>query len=136
MSKEIDEAFEKTGKTLNALEIMVNKPMQEDRGNIDASIQRFEFVIELFWKLLKRILESRGQEAVYLKDVLQEAYAGHLIDNDTLCLQILKDRNQSSLTYDEKFADKIYANIKTYFPHLKKTYMKLYESYFNKEPSS
>lgn len=67
MSKEIDEAFEKTGKALNTLESMVNKPMQEDRGNIDACIQRFEFVIELFWKLLKRILESRGQEAVLSK---------------------------------------------------------------------
>jgi len=129
MSQEIKEAFTKTGKALDALEVMVNKPMQEDRGNIDACIQRFEFVVELFWKLLKRILESRGQQAVYPKDVLQEAYAGHLIDDDTLWLQMLKDRNQTSHTYDEEFADKIYAHIKLYFPQLKKTYEKLYEKY-------
>lgn len=129
MSREIKEAFEKTARALDALEAMVKKPMQEDRSNIDACIQRFEFVIELFWKLLKRILESRGQPAVYPKDVLQEAYAGHLIDDETLWLQMLKDRNQTSHTYDEALADKIYAHIKVYFPHLKKTYGQLYEKF-------
>ena len=129
MTRKIDEIFEKLGNAIDALEIMVNKPMQEDRNNIDSSIHRFEFVIELFWKALKRILESRGQEAIYPKDVLKEAYAGHLIDDDALWLQMLKDRNLTSHTYDEKLADKIHTNIKTYFPVLKATYEKLYEQY-------
>ncbi len=129
MSQIINDAFQKTGKTLDALEVMVNKPMQEDRGNVDASIQRFEFVIELFWKLLKRILESRGQKAAYPKDILQEAYAGHLIDDEALWLQMLKDRNQTSRTYDEKLADEVYRRIKLYFPCLKKTYLRLQENY-------
>ncbi|MBI2707317.1 MAG: nucleotidyltransferase substrate binding protein [Proteobacteria bacterium] len=137
MSQEIKEAFKKTGKALDALEVMINEPMYENRGNVDASIQRFEFVIELFWKLLRRVLESRGQKAVYPKDVLQEAYAGHLIDDEALWLQMLKDRNQTSHTYDEELADKIYAHIKLYFPHLKKTYLRLYEKYnFTDEQAS
>lgn len=98
MSQKVIDAFEKLGKTLDALELMVNKPMQEDRSNIDACIQRFEFVTELFWKALKRILEARGREVFYPKDVIQEAYRGHLIDDEDLWLQMLKDRNQTSHT--------------------------------------
>jgi nucleotidyltransferase substrate binding protein (TIGR01987 family) len=127
--KKVIQTFESLGKALITLEVMVNKPMQEDRGNIDACIQRFEFVIELYWKLLKRILETQGREAYYPKDVLREAYAGYLIDDDSLWLQMLKDRNLTSHTYDEKLADKIYANIKSYFPTLKNTYEKLYKKY-------
>ena len=62
-------AFAKLEKALNALEIIASKPMQEDRSNIDATIQRFEFTVELFWKLLKYILESKGVEVQYPKDV-------------------------------------------------------------------
>lgn len=132
MTRKINEVFEKLGNAIDALEVTVNKPMQEDRTNIDACIQRFEFVIELFWNALKKILESRGQEATYPKDVLQAAYAGHLIDDDALWIQMLKDRNQTSHTYDAKLADKIYANIKTYFPVIKKTYLKLREQYVSR----
>jgi nucleotidyltransferase substrate binding protein (TIGR01987 family) len=68
--KKVLQTFESLGKALITLETMVNKPMQEDRSNIDACIQRFEFAIELYWKLLKRILETQGREAYYPKDVL------------------------------------------------------------------
>lgn len=51
--------FLKLGKALISLEKIIVKPDQEDRSNIDAAIQRFEFTIELFWKLLKNILESK-----------------------------------------------------------------------------
>ena len=132
MSRKIDEAFEKLGNAIDALEITVNKPMQEDRTHIDSCIHRFEFVIELFWKALKGILETQGRKVFYPKEVLQEAYVGHLIDDDALWLQMLKDRNLISHTYDEELADKIYANIKTYFPVLKKTYEQLREQYVQK----
>lgn len=64
-SEKIALSYAKLAKALNALEQMVNKPMQEDRSNVDACIQRFEFTFELFWKLLKRILEAEGVEVVY-----------------------------------------------------------------------
>jgi hypothetical protein len=43
-------------KALQSLEAIAFKPFQKDRSNIDATIQRFEFTIELFWKTLKTIL--------------------------------------------------------------------------------
>jgi nucleotidyltransferase substrate binding protein (TIGR01987 family) len=85
--------------------------------------------MEFFLKFLKKILEFHGLEVFFPKDILQEAYAGHLIDDDTLWLQMLNDRNLTSHTYDQKLADQIYANIKTYFPVLKKAYLELREQY-------
>lgn len=112
----------KLGKALESLEQITAKPSQPDRSNIDAAIQRFEFTIELFWKLLKNILASLGTEVQYPKNVLQEAFKGHLINNEQLWLQMLEDRNITSHTYDEDLADQVFDRIKTYVPILRETY--------------
>src|SRR5262245_3060338 len=92
-SEKLTLAFSKVEKALISLEQMVNKPMQEDRSNIDACTHRFKLTTELFWKLLKRIIESKGQEVTYPRDVLQAAYQGGLIDEEAHWLLMLKDRN-------------------------------------------
>lgn len=125
MSEKINLGFTELGKALAGLEQIIVKPMQEDNSNIDASIQRFEFTIELFWKLLRAILESKGVEVQYPKDVLKEAYKGHLIDDENLWLQMLNDRNLTSYTYEEKLANRIYSNIKIYTPLFRATYDRL-----------
>ena len=112
----IDLAFQKVKKALTSLDEMAKAPQQANRGNIDAAIQRFEFTIELFWKLLKKILESKGVLTEYPKDVLREAYRGHLIDDENVWLSMLKDRNLTSHTYDEKIANEIYDHIQGYLP--------------------
>ena len=124
--------FTKLNKALSRLEEILKKPMEADRSNIDASIQRFEFTIELFWKLLKRILADLGQEATYPREVLQAAYAGNLIENESAWIRMLEDRNQTSHAYNEELADAIYGRIKTYFPILKTTYLALEERYAEK----
>ena len=118
---QINEAFLKTEKALRALKQMLDKPMEEDRGNVDASIQRFEFTIELFWKLLKRILATKGVDVTYPKDVLQQAYKGSLIDDEQIWVDMLRDRNLTSHTYNEELADQIFHNLHTYYPVLYKT---------------
>ncbi len=112
----IELAFSKVQKALSALEVVAQKPMQDDEIIIDATIQRFEFTIELFWKLLKVILESKGVEVQYPKDVLREAFKGYLIDDEEQWLSMLKDRNLTSHTYDEKLAHEVYERIKAYVP--------------------
>lgn len=76
--QQIQDALAKLEKALAALGTMVSEPIDPKRANIDATIQRFEFTIELFWKYLKRLLAERGVIVQYPKDVLREAYAGHL----------------------------------------------------------
>ena len=115
----------KLEKAFLALESVAFKPIQDDRVNVDATTQRFKVTIELFWKLLKAILESKGVEAQYPKDVLSEAYKGHLINDEFAWLSILKDRNLTSHTYDEKLADEIYVRIQSYVALFRSTLDKL-----------
>jgi nucleotidyltransferase substrate binding protein (TIGR01987 family) len=121
----IELGFLKLAKALISLKDIAFKPLQADRSNIDATIQRFEFTIELFWKLLRAILEKKGVQVQYPKDVLKEAFRGHLIDHEQEWLKMLLDRNLSSHTYDEQLANKIYANIRLYIPLLTTTFDKL-----------
>lgn len=123
-------AFKTLGKALTALEIMAQKPTDPDRGVIDATIQRFEFSIELFWKALKKLMLDLGKETQFPKDVLREAYANKLIDNETVWLNMLADRNETSHAYDEELADKIYAHIKNhYVSAMRDAYDNLIEKY-------
>lgn len=124
-SHKISDSFLKLEKALAKLIIALNKPMEDDRTNIDASIQRFEFTIELFWKLLKRLIENLGGEVSFPKEVLKEAYRAKMISDEQIWLLMLEDRNQTSHTYDEELADKIYKNLHAYYPIMQQTYDRL-----------
>lgn len=126
MSKyQIEEAFLRVEKALKALSVALLKPVDTDDLYLDATIQRFEFSIELFWKLLKLLLASKGVEVVYPKDILRESFAGKLIDNEQIWLGMLRDRNLTSHTYNEELAITIYANIKKYYPVMAATVERL-----------
>lgn len=112
--------FEKYKKAYIALEVIYNKPTMPDRSNIDATIQRFEFTFELCWKMLKDYLYDKGIEANNPRDVFKEAYQNGLLNNEEIWITMLKDRNNSSHTYDQILADLVFANIKTYVPEFKK----------------
>lgn len=112
--------FEKFQKALTSLEKIYLKPLNEDRSNIDATIQRFEFTFELAWKLLKAYFKERDIELYYPKDIIKEAFAAAIINDEDLWIEMLSDRNMTSHTYDEKLADEIHGRIKNYVPELKK----------------
>lgn len=111
--------LEKFNKTLISLEAIYLKPMQEDRSNIDATIQRFEFTFELAWKFLKDYFAERDIELNYPKEVLQEAFKVSIIRHEDVWVKMLHDRNMTSHTYDEKLADEIHIRIKTYVPEFR-----------------
>ncbi len=96
---------------------------------IDGTIQRFEFVIELFWKTLKRLLEYEGIEARTPREALQRAYQAGWLDDETAWLQMLRDRNETSHLYDEAAARRIYGDIRRYFPELERTFSFLAERF-------
>lgn len=86
----------------------------------DASIQRFEFCIELAWKTLRDILaRDHGIEVASPKPALQEAFRVGLIDDEALWLSMLRDRNLSSHTYREALAHEIFARLPGYLRVLK-----------------
>lgn len=112
--------FEKFQKALISLEAVYLKPMQEDRTNVDATIQRFEFTFELSWKFLKDFFFDRGLELNYPKEIIKEAFIVNLIDDESLWIKMLRDRNMTSHTYNEGLADEIFSRIKLYVPEFRK----------------
>lgn len=127
LKNSINLVFETTGKAIETFEEAVSKPFTGDRIVIDGTIQRFEFTIELFCKLLKVLLFAKGIEVKFPKDVLKEAYQGKFIHEEQIWISILNDRNQTSHTYDEHLADRIYENCKGYAKIFRKTYDELWE---------
>lgn len=106
-------AFLKLEKALITLEKAKLMPFDEDRSEKDTSIKRFEYTFELFWKTLKKILESEGFiDLNSPKAILSQAFMSHLIINEDIWLDMLADRNLSSHTYNEDLADAIFSRIR------------------------
>lgn len=78
---------------------------------VDASIQRFEFCIELTWKTMKKALAQEGLEANTPRECMQQAYAAKWLDDENAWLSMLKDRNLTSHTYKEELALEIYRRL-------------------------
>ena len=82
--------------------------------NQDASIQRFEFVFELSWKLMKAVLEHEGELCVSPRDCVRKAARVEIIDEPDKWLEFLDDRNRLSHTYDEKEAREVYQRLSVF----------------------
>lgn len=112
-----EDAYKKLKDATTALGQAVDAPVDPNFIIRDGIIQRFEFTFELFWKYLKCLLEAKGVEARYPKDVLSEAYMGKLISDEKIWLEMLRDRNLTSHTYNQDLSEEIYTHIKTkYYP--------------------
>lgn len=113
-------ALSKLSKALDRLEESLRESPAEHPIVMDGTIQRFEFVTELCWKTLKVFLEAEGVEANFPRQVLQQAYKDSWIKDETLWLNVLNDRNMAAHTYNQDLAQKIYANIKAYYPEFRR----------------
>jgi nucleotidyltransferase substrate binding protein (TIGR01987 family) len=77
----------------------------------DSVIQRFEFTVELSWKVLQRHLKSSGiSEALTPKNTFREAARFGLIKDPEAWIRFVDARNLSSHTYKESLAEEVYAS--------------------------
>jgi len=89
----------------------------------EGTIQRFEFVIELFWKTLKRALEYEGTITKTPRETLKETYAIGWINDETLWLDMLDCRNETSHLYlDPALVDAVYDRVKGYYPDMRRLF--------------
>jgi len=102
---------------------------EDDPLVVDASIQRFEFVIELFWKTFKRALAYEGIETATPREAVQQAFAVGWISDETAWLSMLRDRNLTSHVYDEAMAGRIYERIRAHAPVLRAAFGDLRQRY-------
>jgi nucleotidyltransferase substrate binding protein (TIGR01987 family) len=71
----------------------------------DSLIQRFEYMIEMSWKLGRNYMEYMGvSDLQYPRQVIKEMYYHKLIDELELWDRMIDMRNTLSHNYDEDFA--------------------------------
>jgi len=84
-------------------------------------IQAFEFTHELAWNTIKDFYENQGESSIQgSRDAARLAFRRGLIDEGAVWMEMIKSRNQTSHTYNEKIADTIVASVThTYFDEFK-----------------
>ncbi len=130
--KEIEwkDYFYTLGKAISRLREVLEHPQLDKVDYMrDATIQRFEFTIELFWKILKKALFYEKIESTTPRDTLAKAFQYKLIDNEAVWLAMLDDRNNTSHAYKEKEAQIIFSRIKNYLPIFESEYLLLKQRY-------
>jgi nucleotidyltransferase substrate binding protein (TIGR01987 family) len=70
-------------------------------------IQGFEFTFEAAWKVLNVASLLKGVDCAGPRDSLKAAYSVRLIEDQTLWLEMLEDRNQTTHRYDAEFVNRL-----------------------------
>lgn len=95
----------------------LEKALKEDKNDIvrDAVIQRFEFCVELSWKVSKKIM---GTASTAPKQVIREMAQNNLIEDPSPWLEAIDKRNLSSHTYNENLAEEVFNFASNFLPLL------------------
>lgn len=81
-------------------------------------IQAFEFTHELAWNVMKDFFAYQGNVSIMgSRDAVREAFAKGLVEDGEGWMEMIKSRNQTSHTYNQKIANEIVERILgSYFP--------------------
>jgi nucleotidyltransferase substrate binding protein (TIGR01987 family) len=115
-------------KTLDSLEKAVKlyrdaKDSSEQQTAFrDACIQRFEYCIELSWKVAMKKL---GSTTAAPKPAVREMARNSLISNPVEWLEFIDARNKTSHSYDETVAIEVLRSVELFLPEGKKLSKKL-----------
>jgi nucleotidyltransferase substrate binding protein (TIGR01987 family) len=130
MSKrKVDDSLANLKKAIDRLREALEVP-RTDPLVVEGTIQRFEFVIEIFWKALKRALEYEGIVVKTPRESLKQAFAAGWLSDETAWLDMLDTRNTTSHLYlHEDLVEEAYDDIIKNFPALERTYQFLRDRY-------
>ena len=132
MSKrKVDDSLANLRKAMDRLREALEVP-RTDPLVVEGTIQRFEFVIEIFWKALKRALEYEGIVVKTPRESLKQAFAAGWLSDETAWLDMLDARNTTSHLYlHQDLVEEAYDDIRKNFPELERTYQFLRDRYAN-----
>lgn len=84
----------------------------------DSVIQRFEFTVELSWKVLQRYLKASGVvDQLTPKSTFREAARLGIVNDPEAWIRFIDARNLSSHTYKEALAEEVYASAQALPPY-------------------
>lgn len=81
------------------------------------AIQRFEFSYKLAWKTMRRILIKQGIETNSPRETFRFAGTNNLIDDVEFWFEAIRKRNLTVHTYDQEYADEIFAWLPLFQKH-------------------
>lgn len=94
----------------NAIAISQQRPLSELEKQ--GLIQAFEFTHELAWNVMKDYFAYQGNPAITgSRDAAREAFQKGLVEDGEGWMEMIKSRNQTSHTYQQKIADEIAGKI-------------------------
>lgn len=84
-------------------------------------VQAFEYTYELAWNTIKDFYENQGETGVQgSRDAFRLAFRRGLIEEGEVWMQMIKDRAQTSHTYNESTVQAIVKDVLTlYYPRFK-----------------
>ncbi len=110
-------SVEELAKAIQTLDVALNFADQSKNNEIafkiarDACIQRFEYCIELSWKVaMKKI----GSQTKFPKQAMREMARADLVESAEVWLDFVEARNNSSHSYDENIARKVFEQIQKF----------------------
>lgn len=111
----IRDKYQKFYKALSELEDSLAIPIVHKR-DVAGVIHIFKFTFEVTWKLLRELLVFKGSAAsTSPRETFKSAYAAGLLKNEQIWLSMIKNRNLTSHTYDEKIATTVLNAIKKHY---------------------
>ncbi|MGN7890070.1 nucleotidyltransferase substrate binding protein [Dyadobacter endophyticus] len=105
------ENYKKALKKLGeAVKLDAERPLSElERQGI---IQAFEYTHELAWKVMQDFFVYQGNTEIRgSRDATRQAFSTDLISDGDNWMEMIKNRNLASHTYNEEISDEIYTNI-------------------------
>ena len=116
--------IENFDKALSKLVEFTATPIADDR-DLSGIIQAFEFTFEQSWKAFQKILQREGSQCGSPRLALQGALYREFIaiEDESLWLKMLEDRNMSPHVYQEEVAHDIGGRIEKHYVGLFKKAM-------------
>lgn len=99
-------------KALSQLEQFIDKG--EDLNNLEEQgmIKAFEYTYELAWNTIKDFYEHQAETGIQgSRDAISLAFKRGLIHEGDVWMEMMKDRNRTSHTYNEEIAKEIAEHI-------------------------
>lgn len=121
------ENYKKAIKKLGeAVQLDAERPLTElERQGI---IQAFEYTHELAWKVMQDFFVYQGNTEIRgSRDATRQAFSAELIADGDNWMEMIKNRNLTSHTYNEEISEEIYRNIVDWFYPLFVTFQETME---------
>lgn len=114
--------FDNYRRALSQLQKFIDKGTLNEL-ELQGLIQAFEYTYELAWNVMKDFLAEKGYQNIYgSRDAITQSFKLDLVSDGEGWMNMFKDRNQTSHTYNEEVATEISNNILNVYFSLFKTF--------------